>query len=113
MKDFLILIRGKPQMEEKANFELTIEAEEWTLFLDRLSQNGQLVAGLPLASEGAVILSDGTINPLPVVKTSENIVTGYLHVKTRNLAEAIAISIACHHLSKRNEVEVREITPLV
>lgn len=114
MKDFLLIFRDTLQNTEAwsnaSPAEMQASMEQWTNWMNSLAQQGKLVGGQPLQSEGKVIKG-------PAKKTTDgpyiegkDLVGGYLLIKAADLTEATALSKGCPALdSPDGTVEVREI----
>lgn len=111
MKEYLFLLRGGIPMTSKTEAENKAEMKAWGAFMEDLGKKGQLVGGLPLVSEGAVVSAKNTSNE-PVKSEKEGIIGGYLIVKADNLAKATEIAKACPHIDNKGNIEVRELAPM-
>ena len=96
---------GKTEAESKA------EMQAWGKYMGGLGEKGQLVSGLPLVSDGAVVSAQGIAGE-PVKSATEGIVGGYLIVKADSLEQASQIAKACPHIANEGNIEVREIAPM-
>ncbi len=111
MKEYLLLLRGGKPMATKTEAENKAEMQDWGKYMAGLGEKGQLVGGLPLQSEGAIVSADGNKTE-PVKSAKEGIVGGYLIVKADGLQQASEIAKACPHIANEGNIEVREIAPM-
>jgi|SRR5579872_981279 len=111
MKEYLLLLRGGRPMAEKTDEERQAEISAWGQYMGGLAQNGNMVGGLPLQSEGITISASGD-TAQPVSSAKEGIVGGYLILKAESLEAAAKLAKASPHIANEGNIEVREIAPL-
>ena len=112
MNEFLYLFRGGDARDlDQSPAQREAHMQKWGEWMGKLGQEGTLVAGQPLKTEGKVVAADGLVTDGPFAEGKE-IVGGYLIVKAGNLGEAAEISKSCPIFEYQGTVEVREITPL-
>lgn len=110
MSNFLYLFRGgDARRMEQSPEEKQEHMQKWGVWMGTLKEKGQLVDGLPLASEGKVVEKAGeVITDGPFAEGAE-VVGGYLIVTADGLGEAVEISKGCPIFEHEGTVEIREI----
>ncbi|MEM9685385.1 MAG: YciI family protein [Bacteroidota bacterium] len=110
MSNFLYLFRGgDARRMEQSPEEKQEHMQKWGMWMGALKEKGQLVDGLPLASEGKVVENAGeVITDGPFAEGAE-VVGGYLIVTADGLDKAVEISKGCPIFEHEGTVEVREI----
>lgn len=112
MKEFLYIFRGGDSLGDKTPEQMQAHMQKWGAWMGQMAQEGKLVRGEPLQTEGKVwtgvdkVLTDG-----PYAEGKE-IVGGYLLIKEADLETATAMAENCPVLEYNGTVEVREIAPL-
>jgi hypothetical protein len=108
--EYLLLLRGTHFDAALSPQEMQEVMGRFTEWFERLSREGKLKAGQPLANEGRVItgrkgraISDG-----PFVESKEA-VGGYIVLSVPNFEEAVALAEECPLLDFGCAVEVRPI----
>lgn len=84
---------------------------KWSQWMARLAQEGILVGGEPLQSEGKVVEKHGTLVHDGPFAEGKEIVGGYLIVNATDMSVAIESSKACPIFEYDGTIEVREILP--
>lgn len=110
MSNFLYLFRGGDARRiQQSPEEKQEHMQKWGMWMGSLKEKGQLVDGLPLASEGRVVERAGeVITDGPFAEGAE-VVGGYLIVTADSLDAAVKISKGCPIFEHEGTVEVREI----
>jgi hypothetical protein len=111
MKEYLLLLRGGTPTSSLTETQIKAELQAWGAYMGNLGKKGQLVAGLPLVSGGALVSAEGT-KAEPVKSAAEGIVGGYLIIKADSLEQATEIAKACPHIAGQGNIEVREMAPM-
>lgn len=111
MKDYILFFRGgDTERKQFSPEDIQANMQRWQEWIAGIAQLNQFVGGQPLAAEGKVLqggshkLIDG-----PFVEGKE-IVGGYIHIKARDMEEAVRLADGCPILeAETGSVEIREI----
>lgn len=111
MKEFVLLFRMDITNEkvQPTKEQMKIYMQQWTVWINKISENGQLAdGGNHFSKEGRVLKPNGEIIEKP--HTADDIsVAGYLIILADNMNEAIKIAKKCPILNGENtSVEIRE-----
>lgn len=113
MKEYLYVFRGGDAAEVAASPEaIQAHMEKWMKWMKELTDQGKLVAGQPLQSEGKVVEKSGDLVTDGPFAEGKEIVGGYLIVKAADLEEATTLSYECPIFERDGTVEVREIAQM-
>ncbi len=111
--EYMFLLRGT-QFETRLSLQEMQEAMgHYTAWLDRLTQEGKLKGGQPLAPAGKIVSGKGdrTVSDGPFAEAKEAI-GGYLMFNVPDLDAAVAIAKTCPLLEYGADVEVRPVLDL-
>ncbi len=113
MKEFLYIIRGGQEVYEKNSpEEMQKHMQHWEQWMGGLAQNGQLIGGQPLMTEGKTLIDNGSkVIDRPLAEGKE-LIGGYLLIKADSLDNAADIAKGCPSFEYGCSVEVREISPM-
>lgn len=110
MKEFMFLFRGGDDMRaQQSPEEMQAHMQKWGAWMEKLSKEGTLVAGLPLNSDGKVVEKSGEVVTDGPFAEGKEVVGGYLIVKANDLNHAVEISKECPIFEHNGTTEVREI----
>ena len=110
MSNFLYLFRGgDARRTQQSPEEMQAHMEKWGAWMGGLKENGQLVDGLPLNSDGKVVEKAGEVITNGPFAEGTEVVGGYLIVTADDLNGAVEISKGCPIFEHDGTVEVREI----
>lgn len=114
MADYLLLFRGgdaERAIEQQDPEKWKAHMMRWKAWIDKLDEDGKLVAAQPLGSDGSVIRgTQKQVTDGPFTEGKE-IVGGYLIVKADNRPEAVEMGKNCPLLEHNGIIEVRELKP--
>jgi hypothetical protein len=111
--EYMFLLRGT-QLETRLSLPEMQEAmSHYRAWLDRLTKEGKLKGGQPLAPSGRIISGklDRTVSDGPFAEAKEAI-GGYLMFNVPDLDSAVAIAQTCPLLDYGADVEVRPVLEL-
>jgi len=104
---------GDENFQSLSQEEKEVHMVLWQKWMGELSQEGQLIDGLPLAMQGKVVENKGEIITDGPFAEGAELVGGYLIVSAKNLNEATEISKGCPIFEyKGSTIEIREILSL-
>jgi hypothetical protein len=108
--EYLLLFRGTDWDKNLSPEEIQETMSQWMAWFERLTQEGKVKAGHPLASEGKLVTGrkGGTIIDGPFAESKEAI-GGYFLVQVNDLNEALQIAKECPALEYGLTVEVRPL----
>ena len=110
MKEYMYLFRGGDATRvQQSPEEMQAHMQKWGAWMQGLGQEGKLVAGLPLSSQGKVVEKAGDVVTNGPFAEGSEVVGGYLIVKADNEDQAVEISKGCPIFEHHGTVEVREI----
>jgi hypothetical protein len=108
--EYLLLFRGSAWYNKLSPEELQQAMNKFKAWFDRLSEQGILKKGQPLAREGAIVsgkqgrvVSDG-----PFAESKEAI-GGYFLLGVNSLEDAVAVAQGCPALEYGTQIEVRPV----
>ncbi|HSI82295.1 MAG: YciI family protein [Candidatus Methylacidiphilales bacterium] len=107
---YLLLFRGTAWHEGLSAEEIQQVMTRWYSWFDKLTKEGKLKTGQPLANEGKVVAGKGghTVTDGPFAESKES-VGGYFLLNVDNIDEAVKIAQMCPALAHGLRVEVRPI----
>jgi hypothetical protein len=107
---YLLLFRGNEWSKQLSPEEMQKVAGQWMAWFKRLSEQGKVIGGSPLDTEGKVVSGAGgrTIVDGPFAESKEA-VGGYFLLRVDTMEEAVAIAQQCPGLPHGAKVEVRHI----
>jgi len=109
MKEYLYLFRGGDAREVSQSPEaMQAHMEKWMAWMKGLGENGTLVSGQPLQTEGKVVSDSGQVVTDGPFAEGKEIVGGYLIIKAGDLDGAVKLSSECPIFEFGGSVEVRE-----
>ncbi len=113
MKEFLYIIRGgQEKYQTNSPEEMQKHMQKWQAWMGGLAQEGKLVGGQPLMSEGKTLTEGGAkVMDRPLAEGKE-LIGGYLLIKADSLDHAAKIAKDCPSFEYDCSVEVREISPM-
>ncbi|HXJ56460.1 MAG TPA: YciI family protein [Verrucomicrobiae bacterium] len=111
--DYMLLFRGTVWDKELSPEQLQKVVSDWAKWFERLTQEGKVLAGHPLTSEGKVVSGKRgrTVADGPFVESKEA-VGGYFYLQVADLDEAVEIAKECPGLEYGAVVEVRPVAEL-
>ncbi|MEQ8687887.1 MAG: YciI family protein [Imperialibacter sp.] len=114
MKEFLILLRGGAEARKASSpEEMQAHMQRWGAWMQKQSENGTLVGGLPLSAEGKQVSGGGKVITDGPYTEGKEVIVGYLIIKAADLKAAAAISQGCPFNEHHGVLEVREITAMM
>jgi hypothetical protein len=107
---FILLFRGTDWDRDLSPDEIVETLNRWSAWFDRLTAEGKVKLGQPLASEGKIVSGKQGVTVVdgPFVESKEA-VAGYILLRAANLDAATEIAKECPGLDCRMSVEVRPI----
>ena len=107
---YLLLFRGTDWSKSLSPEEMQNVASQWMAWFKRLSEQGKVLGGSPLDTEGKVVSGKNgrTISDGPFTESKEAI-GGYFLLQVETMEEAVAIARECPGLPHGATVEVRHI----
>lgn len=107
---YLFLFRGTDWSKRLSPEEMQNVASQWMAWFKRLSEQGKVIGGSPLDTEGRVVSGKNgrTISDGPFAESKEAI-GGYFLLCVESMEEAVAIAQQCPGLPHGAKVEVRHI----
>jgi hypothetical protein len=107
---YMLLFRGNDWHQGLSPEEMQQIADQWMAWFQRLTGQGQVIAGSPLESTGKLVSEKGgrMVADGPFAESKEAI-GGYFLLKVNTLEEALAIAKECPGLSHGAVVEVRPV----
>ncbi len=116
MTEYLLLLRGgnepNPAGNELSAAEMQAYIAPYLVWLDNLSQSGQLVQANRLLADGAKTLHADRGQMIVVdgpYTECKDIIGGYYLVNAESDANALALARQCPHLANGGTVELRRI----
>jgi hypothetical protein len=108
--EYLFLFRGTDWSKRLSLEEMQNVASQWMAWFKRLSEQGKVIGGSPLDTEGKVVSGKNgrTISDGPFAESKEAI-GGYFLLRVDTLEEAVAIAKECPGLPHGAKVEVRHV----
>ncbi|MGI8602073.1 MAG: YciI family protein [Verrucomicrobiales bacterium] len=108
--EYLLLFRGTHWDKNLSPEEIQKAMGQFMAWFERLTQQGKLKTGQPLANEGKIVSgrSGRTVADGPFVESKEAI-GGYFLLQVADLDEAVAIAQGCPILEYGSSVEVRPV----
>ncbi len=91
--------------------ELQAEIKLWENWIGGIAAQGKFLSSEALDFTGKVLHADGAVTDGPYVEVEE-IIGGYLLLKTTDLADALRLAEGCPALASGGKVEVRPIMNL-
>jgi len=109
-KEYLLLFRGTDWSKNLSPEEMQNVIGQWMAWFKRLSEQGKVLGGSPLDTEGKVVSGKNgrTISDGPFAESKEAI-GGYFLLQVDTMEEAVAIAQQCPGLPHGAKVEVRHI----
>ncbi|HAA15301.1 MAG TPA: hypothetical protein DCE41_27850 [Cytophagales bacterium] len=112
MSKYLYLFRGGDgRMSELSPEESQAHMARWGAWMGALAQEGKLLSGDPLQSQGKVVEQAGAIIHDGPFAEGKEMVGGYLMINADTLDGAVELSKECPIFELGGTVEVREILP--
>jgi hypothetical protein len=107
---YLFLFRGNEWSKHLSPEEMQKVASKWMEWFKGLAEQGKVLGGSPLDTEGKVVSGPGgrTIVDGPFAESKEA-VGGYFLLRVDTMEEAVAIARECPGLPHGAKVEVRHI----
>jgi hypothetical protein len=107
---YLFLFRGTDWSKRLSPEDMQNVASQWMAWFKRLSEQGKVIGGSPLDTEGRVVSGKNgrTISDGPFAESKEA-VGGYFLLQVDTMEEAVAIAQQCPGLPHGARVEVRHI----
>jgi hypothetical protein len=109
-KDYMLIFRGTDWHNGLSPEEMQQVAGQWLAWFNRLKEQGMVVAGNPLESQGKIVSgkSGRLVADGPFAESKEAI-GGYFLLKVASLEEAVTIAKDCPGLAFGVKVEVRPV----
>jgi hypothetical protein len=108
--EYLMLIRNTTWCESLSPEEILKLLNQFTIWAERLSQQGKIRGGNPLAFEGKTIDGRKAVTDAPLAESKEAI-AGYIVIRANSLEEAVEIAKGAPCLDYGQTLEVRAIVP--
>jgi hypothetical protein len=109
MKEFLFLFRSdSTEMQKLSPDEMQAQMGRWSVWLNKLSEQGRYLGGDRLSREEAKVVGDfgNVVTDGPFVEAKE-LVGGYILINAENMTEAVEISKGCPIYHIKGLVEIR------
>ena len=108
--EYILLFRGTDWSKNLSPEEMQQVAGQWMAWFKRLSEQGKVLGGSPLDTEGKVVSGKNgrTVSDGPFAESKEAI-GGYFLLHVDSMDEAITIAQQCPGLAYGAKVEVRPI----
>jgi hypothetical protein len=108
--EYLLLFRGTDWSKNLSPEEMQNVIGQWMAWFKRLSEQGKVLGGSPLDTEGKVVSGKNgrTISDGPFAESKEAI-GGYFMLRVDTMEEAVAIAQQCPGLAHGSKVEVRHV----
>lgn len=108
--EYMLLFRGTDWHKGLSPEQMQQVASQWMAWFTRLSDQGKVTAGSPLACEGKVVSSkNGRVVADGPFAESKEAVGGYFLLRVDTMDEAVAIARECPGLAYGVKVEVRQV----
>ena len=109
-KEYILLFRGNEWHNDLSPEELQSVMGKFKAWFDRLSEQGKVKGGQPLAREGKIVSGkNGRVVADGPFAESKEAIGGYFLLTVNTLDEAVAIAKECPALEYGNSVEVRPV----
>jgi hypothetical protein len=105
---YMLIFRSTGWYEGLSPAECEKIMTKWGAWFQRLSAEGVVEHGSPLAGEGRIVGKDGVVSDGPFAESKES-VGGYFLVNAPGIEEALAIAKECPGLPYGVRVEVRPV----
>src|SRR5436190_11230099 len=107
---YLLLFRGTNWHRDLSPEEIQTVMNQWRGWFDRLTEQGQAIAGNPLENEGKIVSEkNGRVVADGPFAESKEAIGGYFLLQVNSLDEAVAIAKDCPGLAYGAVVEVRPV----
>src|SRR5215469_12513208 len=108
--EYLLIFRGTDWSKTLSPEEMQNVASQWMAWFKRLSEEGKVLGGNPLDTEGKVVSGkNGRVIADGPFAESKEAIGGYFLLRVDTLDEAVAIAKQCPGLSYGAQVEVRPV----
>ena len=113
MSEYMLLFRGTHWDKSLSPEELQNVMSQWTVWFDRLTQQGKIKSAHPLVDEGKIVAwkKGQTVADGPFAESKEAI-GGYFLLQVSDLDEALEIAKECPVLRYGMTVEVRPVAAM-
>jgi hypothetical protein len=113
MSEYMLLFRGTHWDKSLSPEELQNVMSQWTVWFDRLTQQGKIKSAHPLVDEGKIVAwkKGQTVANGPFAESKEAI-GGYFLLQVIDLDEALEIAKECPVLRYGMTVEVRPVAAM-
>jgi hypothetical protein len=109
---YLLIFRSTDWYEGLSPEELEKIMTKWGAWFQRLSAEGVVESGSPLAAEGRIVSGkEGTVSDGPFAEAKETI-GGYFLLNARSIEDALAVAKECPGLPYGVRVEVRPVATM-
>lgn len=109
MQNFMLLIREDiARVKEMSEQEMQADIEEYTRWVEQLTQSGHYISGEPLEPEGRYLTADEVLSDGPFIEAKEA-VSGYILIKAENLEQAVELARGCPIFEAGGALEVRPV----
>jgi len=107
---YMLIFRGTDWHKGLSPEEMQQIASQWKRWFDRLTGQGQAIAGNPLENEGKIVSGkNGRVVADGPFAESKEAIGGYFLLQVNSLDEAVAIAKDCPGLAYGAVVEVRPV----
>ncbi len=107
---YMLIFRGTDWHKGLSPEEMQQIAGQWKSWFDRLTGQGQAIAGNPLENEGKIVSGkNGRVVADGPFAESKEAIGGYFLLQVNSLDEAVAIAKDCPGLAYGAVVEVRPV----
>jgi hypothetical protein len=108
--EYLMLIRNTTWCEGLSSEEIRKSLNQFTAWAERLSHEGKIKGGHPLAFEGKTIAGKKAVTDAPLAESKEAI-AGFIVIRANSLEEAVEIAKDAPCLGYGQTLEIRAIVP--
>jgi hypothetical protein len=110
LSEYMMLIRNTTWCEGHSAEEIQKFLRQFNAWVERLSQDGKVKGGHPLAFVGKTISAKKAVTDAPLAESKEAI-AGFIVIRASNLGEATEIAKNAPCLDYGQTLEIREIVP--
>jgi hypothetical protein len=108
--EYMMLIRNTTWCQSLSSEEIRKRLNQFIAWAERLSQEGKIKGGHPLAFEGKTIADRKVVTDAPLAESKEAI-AGYIVIRVNSLEEAVEIAKGAPCLDYGQTLELRAIVP--
>ncbi len=107
--EFMLLFRGNDWCSGLSAEEMQKVVAQWMEWFKHLSEQGKVIAGSPLETEGKLVGKNGKVFSDGPFAESKEAIGGYFLLRVNDFDEAVAIAQQCPGLPFGVKVEVRTV----